>query len=103
MLREAAEGGHIIVSSACLGGPLSYEVFRHFQDKGFDDLVPELLDDPDVMAKVMTSVGNGYRDLVEAVGPDGVFLELQFNKLNAQHLVNRALIEFANRNDLVDN
>ena len=32
MLREAAEGGHIIVSSACLGGPLSYEVFRHFQD-----------------------------------------------------------------------
>ena len=39
MLREAAEGGHIIVSSACLGGPLSYEVFRHFQDKGFDLLL----------------------------------------------------------------
>ena len=32
MIREAAEGGHLILSSACLGGPLSYEVFRHFQD-----------------------------------------------------------------------
>ena len=102
MLREASEGGHIIVSSACLGGPLSYEVFRHFQDKGFDDLVPELLDNPEVMENVMSSVANGYRDLVEAVGPDGVFLELQFNKLNAQHLVNRALIQFAKDNDLVD-
>lgn len=102
MLREAAEGGHIIVSSACLGGPLSYEVFRHFQDKGFDDLVPELLDDPDTLERVLESVGNGYRDLVNAVGVDGVFLELQFNKLNAQHLVNRALIEFAKRNDLND-
>jgi len=102
MLREAAEGGHIIVSSACLGGPLSYEVFRHFQDKGFDDLVPELLDNPEIMENVMESVGNGYRDLVNAVGVDGVFLELQFNKLNAQHLVNRALIEFAKRNGLND-
>ena len=102
MLREAAEGGHIIVSSACLGGPLSYEVFRHFQDKGFDELVPELLDDPETMSKVMASVGNGYKDLVSAVGPDGVFLELQFNKLNAQHLVNRALIEYAKQNGLED-
>ena len=102
MLREAAEGGHIIVSSACLGGPLSYEVFRHFQDKGFDDLVPELLDNTEAMESVMESVGNGYRDLVNAVGVDGVYLELQFNKLNAQHLVNRSLIEFAKRNNLTD-
>jgi DNA polymerase III subunit alpha len=86
----------------CLGGPLSYEVFRHFQDKGFDDLVPELLDSDEAMENVMASVANGYRDLVNAVGVDGVYLELQFNKLNAQHLVNRALIEFAKRNDLVD-
>ena len=102
MLKEAAKGGHIIVSSACLGGPLSYEVFRHFQDKGFDELVPELLDNPEVMESVMKSVSTGYQDLVNAVGVDGVFLELQFNKLNAQHLVNRALIEFARRNDLND-
>ena len=102
MIREAAEGGHLILSSACLGGPLSYEVFRHFQDRGFDDLVPELLDNTEVMESVMESVGNGYRDLVSAVGPDAMYLELQFNKLNAQHLVNRALIEFAKRNDLID-
>ena len=76
MIREAAEGGHLILSSACLGGPLSYEVFRHFQDKAFDDLVPELLDNTEVMESVMESVGNGYRDLVSAVGVDGVFLSL---------------------------
>jgi DNA polymerase-3 subunit alpha len=86
----------------CLGGPLSYEVFRHFQDKSFDDLVPSLLDNPEILTKVLDSIGNGYKDLVDAIGPDGVFLELQFNKLNAQHLVNRALIEFAKKNGLVD-
>ena len=28
MLKEAADGGHILISTACLGGPLSYEVFK---------------------------------------------------------------------------
>jgi DNA polymerase-3 subunit alpha len=86
----------------CIGGPLAYEVFRHFQDKDFDGLVPELLDGEGAMAKVMESVGNGYRDLVAAVGVDGVYLELQFNRLNAQHLVNRALIAFAKQEGLTD-
>ena len=27
MLKQAAQGGHLMVSSACLGGPLCYEVF----------------------------------------------------------------------------
>ncbi len=29
MLKEAADGDHIMISTACLGGPLSYEVFKH--------------------------------------------------------------------------
>ena len=100
MIKEAAKGGHLILSSACLGGPLSYEVFKQVQGVEFDDLSPLLLDDPSLMEKVMTGVGNRYQMLVDAVGLDAVFLELQFNKLPAQHLVNRALLEFANRSGL---
>jgi len=95
MIKEASEGGHLMISSACLGGPLSYEVFRHLQNTEFEELKADLLDNPVLMDKVMMGIGNSYQGLVDSVGLDSVFLELQFNKLNAQHLVNRALIEFA--------
>mgnify|MGYP003662601610 CR=1 FL=1 len=100
MLREAAEGGHLIISTACIGGPLAYEIFSHFQGVEFDDLKPELLDNEHVFEKVLASVADGYQMLADALGVKNVYLELQFNKLNAQHLVNRALLEFAKRNDL---
>lgn len=99
MIKEAAAGGHLLVSTACLGGPLSYEVFKHLQGIEFDNLNASLLDDPSIMEKVLKGIGNSYDMLVDSVG-DATFLELQFNKLPAQHLVNRALIEFANRNSL---
>lgn len=102
MLREAAEGGHLMVSTACIGGPIAYEVFRHAQQVEFDDLKHTLLDDPSFHRNVMTGVGNAYQGLVDAVGIDDVHLELQFNKLPAQHLVNRAIIEFANNQGLQD-
>ncbi len=99
MIKEAASGGHLLISTACLGGPLSYEVFKHLQGIEFDNLHASLLDDPAIMQKVMTGIGNSYDMLVDSVG-DAAFLELQFNRLPAQHLVNRALIEFANQNSL---
>ena len=102
MIKEAAKGGHLMLSTACLGGPLSYEVFRQVQGVEFDHLGPHLLDDPELMNRVMTNIGNGYQALVDSVGLDAVMLELQFNKLGAQHLVNRALIEFARQNSLQD-
>jgi len=102
MLKEAAEGGHLMVSSACLGGPLCYEVFRHLQQVEFNDLNAKLLDDPSLMAKVQTSVGNAYGSLVDSVGRGNVKLELQFNKLPAQNLVNRAIMEFARNENLDD-
>ena len=100
MIKEASKGGHLMISTACLGGPLAYEVFRHLQQVEFEELKADLLDDPILMDKVMLGVGNSYQGLVDSVGLDSVFLELQFNKLNAQHLVNRALIEFAKRENL---
>jgi len=101
MIKEASKGGHLMLSTACLGGPLSYEVFKHLQGIEFDNLSPSLLDDQSIMEKVMLGIGNSYGQLVDSVG-DATFLELQFNRLPAQHLVNRALIEFANRNSLQD-
>jgi DNA polymerase-3 subunit alpha len=102
MLKEAADGGHLMVSSACLGGPLSAEVFKHLQQVEFNDLNHKLLDDPSLAKKVMMGIGNTYEQLVDAVGAENVFLELQFNKLSAQHLVNRALMQFANQENLSD-
>ena len=90
MLKEAAKGDHLLVSTACIGGPLAYEVFKHLQTVEFDDLKYNLLDDKALYNKVLTGVGNGYEAIADAVGRDNVYLELQFNKLNAQHLVNRA-------------
>ena len=97
MLREAAQGGHLMVSTACLGGPLAYEVFRHLQEVEFDSLDPKWMDDPSLQQKILNGVSNSYGHLAEAVGKENVYIELQFNHLNAQHLVNRALIEFADK------
>jgi len=102
MLKEAAKGDHLIATTACIGGPLAYEVFKHIQQVEFDDLKYSLLDDEVLYNKVLTGVGNGYGAIADALGQDNVYLELQFNKLNAQHLVNRALIDFAKKEGLQD-
>jgi DNA polymerase III alpha subunit len=102
MLKEAAQGGHLMVSSSCLGGPLCFDVFEQLQKVPFDDLKHTLLDDPSLFEKVLMTMGNTYDKLADAVGRDNVCLELQFNKLSAQHLVNRAILEFARRNSLTD-
>jgi len=102
MLKEAAQGGHLMVSSACLGGPLCFDVFEQLQKVPFDDLKHTLLDDPSLFEKVLMTMGNTYDKLADAVGRDNVCLELQFNKLSAQHLVNKAILEFARRNSLTD-
>ena len=100
MLREAAEGGHLMISSACLGGPLSYEVFKHLQEVEFDNLSYKLLNDPSIMKKVQEGISNSFDAMAYAVGTKNVKLELQFNKLPAQHLVNRAIMKFADDHNL---
>ena len=106
MLKEAAyddEGNsHLIVATACLGGNLSYEILRHFQSVEFDDLGPYLVKDTKNLDITVNSAKQAYDDLVDAVGKENVFLELQFNKLGSQHLVNRVLIEIAKRYNIED-
>ena len=100
MLREAGKDGDIIVSSACMGGPLAFAVFQEAQRVEFDKLDEKLLDDPILFEKCMTSVGNVYDQMIGAVGDGNFYLELQFNRIPAQNLVNRAIIEFAKRSGL---
>ena len=102
MLREAASGGHLMVTSACIGGPLAFEVYKHLQQYEFEKLESRLLDDANVMEKVQLGIGNAVDRLAYAVGRENVMLELQFNKLEAQHLANRAIIEFASRQGMTD-
>jgi DNA polymerase III subunit alpha len=102
MLKEAAEGGHLMISSACIGGPLAREVFIEFEGTEFEDLKPELLDDEVIAAKITKSIAKTFKSLQDAVGVENAYLELQFNKLNAQHLVNRALLRYARENNLTE-
>jgi len=101
MLKQAAKGD-LLVSTACIGGPIAYSVFQELQKYGFNDLDAHILDNGDLAEKVMREIGNTVDQLVDAVGVENTFLELQFNKLPAQHLVNRAIIEFAKKNSMTE-
>lgn len=98
MLKEMAEGDNFIVSTACIAGSLNFEVLSEMRHIAFDELHPRILDDPLIMDRVLRKIGNAVDRLADAVGRHNVNIEVQFNKLGAQHVCNRALIEFAKRN-----
>lgn len=102
MLKEAGKDGNIVVTSACIGGFPAWSVFQELQKFKFDDLNQALLDDAALLEKCVRSIGNTYDMMTQAVGEGNYFLELQFNKLPAQNLVNRAIMEFARRNSVTD-
>lgn len=86
----------------CLGGFLSYSVFQVLQGIKFENMNVELLDDINVLNRCVTSIGNVYDEMIDIFGSENYYLELQFNRLTAQNVVNRAILEFANRNGLQD-
>lgn len=101
MLKSVCKNSKdLIVSTACIGGPLAWDVFKEFHDVSFDNLTPDLFDDTDKFNNVISRVENSIDQIIDAVGQENFFLELQFNKLNAQHLVNKALIHIANKNNI---
>lgn len=97
MLKEAAKDGNIIATSACIAGFPAWSIFKQVQHLKFEELDQKLLDDPAFLEKCVTSVGNVYDMMTSALGEGNYFLELQFNKLAAQNLTNRAILEFARR------
>lgn len=100
ILKQAAKDRNIVVSSACIGGMPAYAVFQELQQHQFDELSEKLLDDPVLLEKCIQAIGNTYGQMTEAVGEGNFFLELQFNRLAAQNLVNRSIIEFCKREGL---
>ncbi len=98
MLKE--HGEDVVVSTACVAGVPSWATYAQFPGKTFDELTPDLLDQPGAYDKVMSAVGNEFDRLIDAVGRDNVFAEIQFNRLAPQHLTNRVLMDFAGRNGL---
>jgi DNA polymerase III alpha subunit len=102
MLREAAKDNDILISSACLGGIYSHEVFSQLRQVSFDKMDASLLDDSALMNSVVGAIGNSFDQYADAVGRHNMMLELQFNRLPAQDVVNRAIIEFARRNSLTN-
>jgi DNA polymerase III alpha subunit len=98
IIREAAKDGDLVFSSACLAGLPAYNIFQILQQYKFDELNQALLDDPMMLEKCVTAVGNAYDMMTSLVGKENYYIELQFNRLPAQNLVNRAMLEFAKRN-----
>ncbi len=92
--------GQFVVSTACIGGPLAYDIFSAFPKASFDELVPALVDDPNEMNRVLKTVLNTIDRIVDSVGKENFFLEMQFNKLAPQHLANRVLIEAHKRTSI---
>jgi DNA polymerase-3 subunit alpha len=95
MLKEFGED--IVITTSCVGGPLAYSALTHFPGVPFDDLKPELMNDKSVFDSIMSKAENVCDELIDAVGRDNFFAELQFNKLAPQHLVNRSILELGKR------
>ena len=97
LLKLHSEG--LIVSTACIAGPCAYDVMRHHQDLEWDKMVPGV-GDKKTFEAIQSDLANTADDIVHAVGRENFFLELQFNKLGPQHLVNMHLIELAKRTNI---
>lgn len=95
MLKEHSEG--LTVTTACVGGYPSGLIYQDFPDVGFLDLKPELVDDPAVLNRIMGRLENCVDRFVDAVGQENFFLELQMNKMQAQNLTNRCLIDLSKK------
>ena len=97
ILRRHANG-NVIASSACLGGRLSRIVFNH-QDQSvpWEDWTVNN-SNLEVIQRELKEVSDKFVEVLG--GPENFYLELQFNNLGAQHLVNYHLMELAKRTGL---
>lgn len=92
MLRKHANG-NIVASSACIAGKLA-KIISDFQtDPNYENWKPS----QDKFEEIQKSLCDEIYLFQEALGKENYFLELQFNKLSMQHLVNMHLIEASKR------
>jgi len=92
MLKKYAKG-NIIALTACVGGVPARKVFDRQKDPNFENWEPNDLHFDEIQQE-LKKVVDGFK---WALGEENYYLELQFNSLGAQHLVNQHLIEASKR------
>lgn len=97
ILKHHAKG-NIIASSACIGGRLARTIFDN-QDQALD--WKDWGVNRHNYNKIMSELKNITGQFIDALGgPENYYLELQMNRLTAQHLVNFYLMELAKETGL---
>ena len=97
MLKRHAKG-NVIASSACIGGRLARTIFDN-QDQTVD--WKDWGVNRHNYDKIMSELKFVTNKFVDALGgPENYYLELQMNRLSAQHLVNFYLMELAKETGL---
>lgn len=98
MLRKHANN-NLVASSACVGGYLAKIVFSHQnQSIPWDAWIPNTTN----YEQIQRELKEAAERFVDVLGgnPENFYLELQFNKLGPQDLVNYHLIELSKRTGL---
>lgn len=96
MLKQHANG-NIIASSACIGSPLAKIVFDNQDTKNLPDKFIDLEPNNYNFDKIQIQLKDMVERFQDTFGKENYYLELQFNSLNVQHLVNMHLIECSKR------
>lgn len=91
-LKKYAQG-NIVATSACLGGTAGKVVFENQEEPDWKLWVPNETNFEKIQ-KELTELGQRFQ---WALGEENFYWELQFNKINAQHLLNFHLIENSKR------
>ena len=67
--------GNLIATTACLGGPMAYEMFDACADLDADDVTPDAVKEREhiILPRIKGVIGK----FIEAVGEENFFLELQ--------------------------
>lgn len=94
MLKKYAND-NLVVSTACIAGPLASTVFANQVQGSWDAWVPNDYNYELIQEKLAKQISDFKAALGR--GNDNFYLELQFNKLNPQHLVNMHLLEASKR------
>lgn len=90
MLKKYSNG-NIIASTACVAGRLNKAIFDNQIENNFDLWEPNN-HNFDLIQQNLKELSDGF---IDALGKENFYLELQFNRLGAQHLANQHLIHLS--------
>ena len=93
MLRKHANG-NIIGLSACLAGIPTRVLSKHLPVGDFKNMGPGTEHDFEAVQKELAEY---VQKFYSVLGPENYFLEIQFNRLPIQHLINLHILEFSKR------